>query len=109
MIRLLVSFATVCMFLLIAAGCGPSEISKINNMNICKTHLGFIQTAKGQWIAEKKVSRGSPVVDAEVNKYLQKIPECPVGGTYTYGLAGAAPECSIGSSDPAYPHVLSNY
>jgi prepilin-type N-terminal cleavage/methylation domain-containing protein len=91
---------------LLAAIAIPSFIKarESSQTNACINNLRQIDAAKEQWaLANKKVT-GDAVIDADVNAYIKgaATPVCPADGTYTYGLVGANPTCSIAT------HVLPN-
>jgi hypothetical protein len=65
-------------------------------VNTCVTNLTEIQEAKGAWAAKDR-EKGTPVTWDDLvgpDKYLQKIPTCPDGGTYTINAVGENPTCS---------------
>jgi prepilin-type N-terminal cleavage/methylation domain-containing protein len=65
--------------------------------NVCIDNLRVIEGAKEQWALLYEKAQGAIVNDDEVNSLLKKgaRPECPADGTYTYGVVGASPECSL--------------
>ena len=64
--------------------------------NACIQNLRQVDGAKEQWALEAKKSAGSAVDEAAINSYLKNgAPSCPGGGTYTYGVIGTDPTCSI--------------
>jgi prepilin-type N-terminal cleavage/methylation domain-containing protein len=65
--------------------------------NACINNLRQIDGAKEQWALEQKVSEGASIVETEVNEYIKNkvTPICPASGTYTYGVVGAKPLCSV--------------
>lgn len=60
----------------------------------CIMNLKAIDAAKEAWAAANQKSDGDPVDVDGVNKYLGKIPKCPAGGKYDYGVVGQPPVCS---------------
>lgn len=60
----------------------------------CIMNLKSIQAAKEAWAAANQKADGDPVDVNAVNQYLGKVPKCPSGGTYDYGLVGQPPTCS---------------
>lgn len=83
-----------------AAGTAADAISKrpgitLTPEGLCATNLRQIESAKQRWAQENNAVAGTMVGAAELAKYLNPIPGCPGGGTYTFGAIGAAPTCSI--------------
>src|SRR5438128_2266177 len=67
--------------------------------NACINNLRQIDGAKEQWALEKKKSSTTPVVDTEIDAYIKGgRPNCPGGGSYTYGAVDTPPSCSLASS-----------
>ena len=68
----------------------------------CLKNLRIINSAKEQWAAATGMTNGTEVVIAEVNRYIKggKTPLCPDHGTYTYGVIGVLPTCSLGDVEP---------
>jgi len=64
----------------------------------CIMNLKAIESAKEAWAAENRKADGDPVDVEAVNAYLKnsEAPQCPAGGTYTYGNVGEKPTCSLG-------------
>jgi prepilin-type N-terminal cleavage/methylation domain-containing protein len=72
--------------------------------NLCIDNLRVIEGAKEQWALLDEKGQGEPVDEAEVNALLKDgPPECPADGTYTYGVIGVDPQCSLAG---AKGHVL---
>lgn len=71
----------------------------------CIMNLKAIDSAKEAWATENRKADGDPVDEAGVNEYLKdkQRPQCPGGGTYTYGNVGEKPTCSLG---PIAGHTL---
>ena len=64
--------------------------------NACITNLRQINGVKEQWALEKRKTSGAATVDSEVDQYISGgRPNCPGGGTYTYGAIDTAPTCSV--------------
>jgi prepilin-type N-terminal cleavage/methylation domain-containing protein len=62
--------------------------------NACLNNLRQIDSAKEQWAMEKEKSTGDAVTDSEVEAYMKDgRPNCPSGGTYTFGVVGTAADC----------------
>lgn len=65
--------------------------------NACINNLRQMDGAKEQWALENKKNDASPVVEADINKYIkgETKPECPGGGTTSYGATvGDSPTCT---------------
>ena len=92
---------------LLAAIAIPSFIKarQESQKNACINNLRQIDAAKEQWaLAEKKIN-GDVLVEAEVNAYIKGgAPEGPADGTYTYGVVGSDPACSLAAAPNE--HVL---
>lgn len=64
--------------------------------NACINNLRQIDGAKEQWALENKKSEGSASVATEVDEYIKGgAPDCPGGGSYTYGAVSSNPTCSL--------------
>ena len=66
--------------------------------NSCINHLQTIHGAKQQWTLEHhKTTNDVPTWDDLIGtgRYLQEMPVCPQGGTYTLGRLDQRPRCSI--------------
>jgi prepilin-type N-terminal cleavage/methylation domain-containing protein len=77
----------------------------------CINNLCKIDDAASEWALENKASTGDSINYPDVLKPYIKlnkngdIPPCPAGGTYTDGIVGTNPVCSL--SDTVNPkHVL---
>ncbi len=70
---------------------------------VCMNNLRQINYAKETWALMNKKTQNDPVDVPEVNLFIKKIPRCPLDGTYTYGLVGEKPACSLG---PTQGHIL---
>jgi hypothetical protein len=68
--------------------------------NACVNNLRQIVGAKEQWAIENNKSGSDPVAEAEVNRYIKTVPQCPKGGKYTYNAVGVLPTCSLGTGTP---------
>jgi len=78
----------------------PSFVKSRENSrkNACINNLRQIDTAKEQWAMEARLSDGSACADeqSEVVALIKGgAPNCPGGGSYTYGPIGTQPGCSI--------------
>lgn len=81
---------------LLAAIAIPSFIRarEESQKNACIENLRQIEKAKEQWALANNKANGEAVAGAEVNKLIKGgVPECPAGGTYTYGKVGEHPSC----------------
>lgn len=65
----------------------------------CINNLRQIEASKEQWALENRKAQGTSIVTAEVNTYMKRIPVCPSGGTYDYGLVGSNSYCDIPGHD----------
>jgi hypothetical protein len=69
--------------------------------NSCVNNLRQIDGAKQQWMLENGKTTNDTPSWADLRPYLGRgsdvrIPECPEGGTYTFGRVAENPKCSIG-------------
>lgn len=68
--------------------------------NACVKNLQQIDGAKERWALETKKSATAAAPESEINPYIKGgAPECPGGGSYTYGNLGTNPDCSISGHD----------
>lgn len=81
--------------------------------NACINNLRLIDGAKEQYAIENRLSDDADVATTQVNTYLKRIsvPDgggdvCPGGGTYTIGVIGTTPSCTLSTN--TYSHVLPN-
>jgi len=78
--------------------------------NACINNLRQIDAAKNEWALENNKTNGTPVTVADIKPFIKldasgNLPKCPAGGTYTIGVIGEPPTCSLGTTvTPA--HVL---
>ncbi|MBL7077761.1 MAG: type II secretion system protein [Kiritimatiellae bacterium] len=86
---------------LLAAIAIPSFVKARNTsqQNACINNLRQIDGGKEQWAMANKKTDGDSVTTDDVNDYIKgdTTPDCPGGGTYTYGNVGDDPDCSISS------------
>jgi prepilin-type N-terminal cleavage/methylation domain-containing protein len=85
---------------LLAAIAVPSFTKARNSsqQNACVNNLRVIADGKEQAAFAHRLSDGAPVAAATVKSYIRgETPTCPGGGTYTYGVVGSNPDCSITS------------
>ncbi|MDB6026722.1 MAG: hypothetical protein JWM68_2945 [Verrucomicrobiales bacterium] len=73
--------------------------------NACVNNLRQIDGAKDQWAIEKGKKTGDSPASSDVEEYIKKVPVCPAGGSYTYGVVGTNPACSL-STLTAGAHLL---
>ena len=86
----------------------------------CVSNLKEIDTAKEQYAMDNKLSNGDTSVATDPltmtgsalvgsENYIKSPVLCPSNGTYTVGVIGVNPTCSIGANltvAPFAPHVL---
>lgn len=90
---------------LLAAIAVPNFLKARNaaQKNACMSNLSQIIGAKETWAFENRKTEGESTSGSEsaINAYLRggETPNCPGGGSYTYGTIGATPTCSLGASD----------
>jgi serine/threonine protein kinase len=65
--------------------------------NACISNLEAIDAAMQQCVLENNLGMSSVLTADQISPYLRngKMPECPSGGTYSFGLVTKAPTCSI--------------
>lgn len=66
--------------------------------NICVANLAKIEAAKQIFGVENGKINGDPVDDTDLigpELYLDEMPECPAGGTYTINPIGTVCVCTI--------------
>ncbi len=64
----------------------------------CINNLRQIDSAKEQWAMANNKAENAAVGDTEVTEivlYMKAAPECPAGGTYTYGAMSTDPGCDV--------------
>ena len=64
----------------------------------CISTLKAIEGAKANWALEMKKSDNDVPTDADLfgpDKYIEKVPLCPGGGTYSLNAVRDKPTCSI--------------
>ena len=84
---------------------------RFRQANPCINNLRQIDAAKNQWSLENGKTNGVIVTENDITPYIRldangNLPKCPLGGTYTLGLVGEDPKCSIGTSAWPTAHVL---
>lgn len=84
---------------LLAAIAIPSFVKARNTsqQNACINNLRIIDAGKEQAAMAERLTDGDVVSTTTVNSYVKgsTTPVCPGGGTYTYGVIGSAPACSV--------------
>lgn len=75
-------------------GSASTETSALNH---CINNLRQIDAAMQQCALEHRLSATNTVTGDDILPYLMgnKLPECPAGGTYTFGRLDQSPTCSI--------------
>lgn len=70
---------------------------KASAVNSCINNLRIMDSAKEQWAMASRSVDGDVVNPADAADYIKgsTIPLCPGGGTYSLGLIGEPPTCSI--------------
>ena len=67
-----------------------------SSLNTCVNNLRMLEKATEEIARERNLEVGSTVPDAEIARRLGgRLPECPDGGDYSYGIAGRPPSCSL--------------
>ena len=68
--------------------------------NACINNLRQIDGAKEQYALEARLTTGAAVDTNAVNQYIKGniTPVCPANGTYTYGIVGTNPICSLSAA-----------
>jgi len=80
---------------LAAAGCEKVQVGAIKDSDVCIDNLGQIEAAKHKWYSEQHKTTNDVPTMADLAKYMNGVPKCPSGGTYTIGPVGKNPTCSI--------------
>jgi prepilin-type N-terminal cleavage/methylation domain-containing protein len=79
--------------------------------NACINNLRQIDAAANEWALEKgKSSASTFALNTDLTPYIKmnannSLPPCPAGGTYTAGVVGNTPSCSL-STGVTPVHVL---
>jgi prepilin-type N-terminal cleavage/methylation domain-containing protein len=66
--------------------------------NVCLENMTQIEAAKQIWGMETGKKNGDVVTEADLvgtTLYIRVTPECPGGGTYSYGAIGTNTTCTI--------------
>src|SRR5438874_13473467 len=64
----------------------------------CNSTMKAIEGAKAQWALENKKADTDVPSDADLfgpDKYIERTPQCPGGGTYSLNAINAKPTCSV--------------
>ena len=68
--------------------------------NSCVANLKQLEGAKERWaMSEGIATTVEATTGALVPNYLKIAPNCPSGGTYTFGTINTVPTCSIGTNE----------
>ena len=99
LVEIMVVIAIIALILAIAI---PSMIRnrQIAQSNVCIRNLTTIENAKQVWGVEKGKSNGDVPASSDFvgpDLYIKVMPECPAGGTYTFGAIGANAACTLTS------------
>ncbi|MFH1552645.1 MAG: prepilin-type N-terminal cleavage/methylation domain-containing protein [Candidatus Omnitrophota bacterium] len=64
--------------------------------NACIANLKQIDGAKTLYALDSNLSTGASVAMTDlVTAYIKATPSCPAGGTYTVGVIGTDPTCTV--------------
>jgi hypothetical protein len=75
---------------------GPAPARSMAMRNACINNLRQIEAAKEQWSLEKHKDASDGIMAFEIDQYIKGgHPNCPAGGTYSYGKLGENPACTI--------------
>jgi hypothetical protein len=70
-----------------------------SQQNACINNLRQLDAAKNQWALEQGKKNGDACAADDLKPYIRlingQLPKCPAGGTYTIGVIGETPKCSI--------------
>lgn len=64
---------------------------------VCIENLAQIESAKNIWGVKNSKKSGDPVAESDLigpALYIRKMPACPAGGTYDFGVVGTPPTCT---------------
>lgn len=72
----------------------------VSMQNACINNLRQIDAAKNEWALENNKTNGTPVTVDDIKPFIklranEDFLKCPAGGTYTIGLVGENPTCSV--------------
>ena len=94
-------------FLVLMAGCSKETPSislsdKSVQADSCAHQLVMLADAKKNWAEkENKTTNDTPVM-ADLTPFMRYPSSCPGGGTYTLGVVGQPPSCSIPEHQAAF-------
>lgn len=67
-----------------------------SSLNTCVNNLRVLEKATEEIALERNLEAGATVTEAEITRRLGgRLPECPDGGNYSYGIVGRQPSCSL--------------
>lgn len=85
---------------------------QISHARACQENLARISGASEAYALQNSLGGTSTVnlddlVQTTGTGFLQKLPQCPAGGTYSITHISAGPQCSIGKNpaEPQAPHL----
>lgn len=68
----------------------------VSSVNTCVNNLRALEKTTEEIALERHLERGAIVSEAEIaRRFDGKIPKCPEGGIYSYGVVGKPPSCSL--------------
>ncbi len=112
--EIIVKCVTVCLIagfigfvvMIVISNFMAARLSKASNA--CINNLRQIDGAKQQWAVENRKGPNDIPTSGEIAIYLvnNRLPVCPLGGTYTMGRVDEAPKCSISTAAWPNDHVL---
>jgi len=70
---------------------------------VCRDNLRWIDSTKHQWALEHNKMTNDVPTWSDLLPYMKKMPVCPDGGSYTVGIVGTVPVCSIGGHRHSFP------
>jgi hypothetical protein len=95
-----------CALLLLFSGCGKKadETGQVDiRVEQCAVNLGHIYAAKNKWAEEHGAGTNDAPTADDLDPYFRGgMPRCPLGGTYTIGMVGEQPQCSIAAHNTYY-------
>jgi hypothetical protein len=66
------------------------------SLNTCVNNLRVLEKATEEIALERNLEAGATVAEAEIVRRLGgRLPKCPGGGNYSYGIVGRPPSCSL--------------
>jgi hypothetical protein len=96
MTRMVIVVAAIVAFGLVALILIPNYRS--NDVAWCIANLKQIEAATALWAQEHKAGTNAIPKDSDLfgpGKYVDKKPQCPIGGSYTVGKISERPRCSV--------------